>query len=142
MTPQNFSNHKRYHPAYHFFIAPLTLTGLTLSGIHLSKVVPENHYNAALIFLGFFLILCIGGITRIYALKVQNRIIKAEENFRHFILTGKPLDARLGMGQIIALRFASDEEFPTLAAKSITDSLKPTDIKKMIKNWRADYRRV
>lgn len=142
MKKQDLSNHKRYHPAYHFFITPLTLTGLILSGIHLSNAAPENHYNAALIFLGFFLILCIGGITRIYALKVQNRVIRAEENFRHFILTGKPLDSKLGMGQIIALRFASDEEFPALAAKSVTESIKPTEIKKLIKIWRADYRRV
>jgi hypothetical protein len=142
MTEQNFSNHKRYHPGYHFFIAPVTLTGCILSGIHLAKASPENHYNAALIFLAFFLLLCILGLTRLYALKVQNRIIRSEENFRHFILTGKPLDSRLRLGQIIALRFASDEEFPSLAQRSITENLTVTDIKKSIQNWRADLKRI
>ncbi|MFN5334838.1 MAG: DUF6526 family protein [Bacteroidota bacterium] len=142
MTEQNFSNHKRYHPGYHFFITPLALTGCILSGIHLAKAGAENHYNAALIFLAFFLILCVTAITRAYALKVQNRVIRAEENFRHFILTGKPLDSRLRMGQIIALRFASDEEFPGLAQRSITDNLTVMDIKKSIQNWRADYKRI
>jgi hypothetical protein len=142
MAEQNFSNHKRYDRSYHFFIAPLTITCLILSGIHLFKAAPENHYNAALIFLGFFLLLCIGGITRIYALKLQNRIIRAEENFRHFILTGKPLNSQLRMSQIIALRFSSDDEFPTLAQKAISESLNATDIKKSILNWRADHKRV
>jgi hypothetical protein len=142
MTEQNFSNHKRYHPAYHFIIAPLTLIGCMLSGIHLAKAGAENHYNAALICLAFFLLLCIGSITRVYGLKVQNRVIRAEENFRHFILTGKPLDSRLRLGQIIALRFASDEEFPSLAQRSITENLTVTDIKKSIQNWRADLKRI
>jgi hypothetical protein len=128
MAEQNFSNHKRYDRSYHFFIAPLTITCLILSGIHLFKAAPENHYNAALIFLGFFLLLCIGGIT--------------EENFRHFILTGKPLNSQLRMSQIIALRFSSDDEFPTLAQKAISESLNATDIKKSILNWRADHKRV
>jgi hypothetical protein len=142
MAEQNFSNHKRYDRAYHFFIAPLCLTGCVLSGIHLSKSGPENHYNAALIFLSFFLLLCAVGLIRVYALKVQNRVIRTEENFRHFILTGKPLDNQLRMGQIISLRFASDEEFPALAQKSVSENLTPTEIKKSIQNWRADIRRV
>ncbi len=49
-------------------------------------------------------------------------MIRAEENFRHFILTGKPLDSRLDMKQIIALRFAEDDEFPELCQKALSEN--------------------
>jgi hypothetical protein len=77
-----------------------------------------------------------------YALKVQDRVIRAEENFRHFLLTGKPLDSRIKMRQIIALRFASDEELPVLAQRAIQENLSEKEIKKAIINWRADYKRI
>jgi hypothetical protein len=142
MTEQNFSNHKRIHPLYHYIIAPLSLGGCILSGINLAKATPANHYNAALIFVAFIILLCIGSITRVYALKVQDRAIRSEENFRHFILTGKPLDNRLRLGQIIALRFASDEELPGLAQKAIAENMRSADIKRSIKSWRADNKRI
>jgi hypothetical protein len=61
---------------------------------------------------------------------------------RHFALTGKLLDSRLTLSQIIALRFASDEELPTLAQRAVDGSLSNDAIKKEIKVWRADTRRV
>jgi hypothetical protein len=73
---------------------------------------------------------------------VQNRAIRAEENLRHFAMTGKLLDPNLKMGQIVALRFASDEEYLALAKRAIEENLSRDDIKKAIKNWRADYHRV
>jgi hypothetical protein len=73
---------------------------------------------------------------------VQDRAIRAEEKLRYFVLTGKPLDSRLRMGQIIALRFASDEELPTLARRAAEESLTPAQIKQAIQHWRADLRRV
>jgi hypothetical protein len=79
---------------------------------------------------------------RIFALKAQDRAIRAEENLRHFAMTGKLLDARLSVKQIVALRFASDGEFTTLAARAANDSLSPTAVKQSIKNWRADEDRV
>ena len=78
----------------------------------------------------------------VFALKAQDRAIRAEENLRHFILTGKPLDGRLEPLQIVALRFAADDEFPGLAARAAEQSMKPDDIKKAVKYWRADLRRV
>jgi hypothetical protein len=79
---------------------------------------------------------------RIFGLKAQDRAIRAEENFRHFILTNRMLDSRLTMSQMVALRFASDEEFPALAQKAADQKMSSKDIKKAIKNWRGDYYRV
>ena len=75
-------------------------------------------------------------------LKAQDRAIRAEENLRHYLLTGKPLDSSLKMGQIVALRFASDAELPQLAQRAVSEGMSPKQIKSDIKNWRGDYNRV
>jgi hypothetical protein len=77
-----------------------------------------------------------------FSLKAQDRAIRAEENFRHYILTGKPLDSRLTTRQIIGLRFASDEEFPALAVRAVEENLSEDEIKRLVKKWRPDYYRV
>jgi hypothetical protein len=75
-------------------------------------------------------------------LRAQDRAIRAEENFRHFRLTGKPFDYRLRLHQVIALRFAVDEEMPALAKKAVEENLTAKQIKQEIKNWRPDHHRV
>ena len=142
MQEQNFSNHARYHGLYHFFTAPLVLIGLIGSIINYTNSAPENKYSASLLVLVFFILLLLGWIVRGYALKAQDRAIRAEENLRHFILTGKALDSKLRMGQIVALRFASDEEFPALAAKAAAENMSGKSIKQSIQNWKADHNRV
>ena len=87
-----------------------------------------------LIFIGYF--------ARAFALKAQDRAIRAEENLRHFSITSKLLDSRLTISQIVALRFASDEEFVALAKKAADEKLSNKQIKEEIKNWRGDYYRV
>jgi hypothetical protein len=79
---------------------------------------------------------------RIYALVAQDRAIRAEEQIRHFILTGRALDARLTTAQIVALRFASDSEFPELAQRAVNEQLNEKQIKQAIQQWRADWHRV
>jgi hypothetical protein len=142
MSAQNFSNHARYHPLYHYVMAPLSLLGLIGSVVNLVNAESSNLYSASLLLLVFVLIFIIGALVRTYALKAQDRAIRAEENFRHFVLTGKPLNSSLRMGQIIALRFASDEEFPALAQHAAENGLKSKQIKEKIKNWKADYNRI
>lgn len=142
MTVQNFKNHTRYHAPFHFITAPLCLTGLIGSIVNLINSASENFYSASLLILVFILIFFIGSMVRTYALKAQDRAIRAEENLRHFILTGKPFDSRLNIRQIIALRFASDEELPSLAKKAAEESLRSKQIKEEIKNWRADNYRI
>jgi hypothetical protein len=79
---------------------------------------------------------------RSFALKAQDRAIRAEQNFRHYIATGKQLDSSLRMNQIVALRFAGDDEFVALCKKAAEEQLSNKAIKQLIKNWKADYNRV
>jgi hypothetical protein len=139
---QNYKTHTRFHPLYHYFLMPVGLFGLIYSGIRLAKASPEHHLDAMLLFLAFVLLFCTIALVRIYSLKVQDRVIRTEENFRHFLLTGKPLDPRLKTSQVVALRFASDEEFVALAERALKENLGAKEIKVAIVNWRADYRRV
>jgi len=142
MKEQNFKNHGRYIPLWHF-ITPLLLVAI-LGGsiVNLIHADAHTHYSAALIALISVVLLIIYWYARAFALKAQDRAIRAEENFRHFILTGKPLDNRLRMSQIIALRFAPDDEFPSLAKKAVEEKLSSREIKTAIQNWKADNYRV
>ena len=79
---------------------------------------------------------------RIFALKAQDRAIRAEENLRHFAMTGKLLDPKLTIRQIIGLRFASDEEFVALARRAAEEGLTEDAIKRAVKQWRPDTYRV
>jgi len=142
MAEQNFRNHSRMHPFYHYGLMPLSLGGLVYSGIQLFTCEASACASSILIFLAFLLLFGAIALIRIYALKVQDRVIRAEENFRHFQLTGKPLDMGLRTAQIIALRFASDAEFPALATRAVNEKLSPKQIKESIQQWRADHRRV
>jgi len=142
MSEQNFSNHARMHPLFHYITAPLVFLGLIGSLVNLAKSDASSHYSAALLVIVFLILLFIGAMVRTYALKAQDRAIRAEESLRHFVLTGKPLDSRLRTGQIVALRFASDAEFPALAQKAAEEGLSSKEIKQSIQNWRADYYRV
>ena len=142
MREQNFRNHSRYIILW-TFITPLILVAI-LGGsiVNLIHADEHTHYSAALILLISVVLIIIYWYTRAFALRAQDRAIRAEENFRHFILTGKPLDGRLRMSQIIALRFAPDDEFPSLAKKAVEEKLRSKEIKAAIKNWKADHNRV
>lgn len=142
MNTQNYKNHFRFVPLYHFF----TLLGSAIlvigTIVNLVKSSDENMYNASLLVFGAILLMLTAFYARVFALKAQDRAIKIEENFRHYVLTGKPLNTYLTMRQIIGLRFASDEEFPELAKKAVAEKLSEKAIKKSVKNWKGDYYRV
>jgi len=72
----------------------------------------------------------------------QDRAIRAEENLRYFALTGKLLDSRLTISQIIALRFAPDNELLALTDRALKENLSSTAIKKAIQHWKADHYRA
>lgn len=143
MSEQNFKNHTRLIPLYHGVAFLLAFAGLIGSVINLlDHHNPGNHYSAALLVVVFILIILILWYARVFALKAQDRAIRAEENFRHYVLTGKPFDKQLTMGQIIGLRFADDEEMPALAKKAVDEKLSQKQIKQAVQNWRADHYRV
>ena len=138
MNEQNFKNHYRYIFIWHIVASLailLVLVGSIITFVHSDGNL--RHASVMLIIISLILVI-LYWYTRVFALRAQDRAIRAEENFRHFILTGKPLDSRLRMSQIVALRFASDEEFPLLAKKAADEKLVAKEIKSTIKNWRAD----
>jgi hypothetical protein len=142
MAEQNFKNHVRLVAGYHGITFLLILAGLIGSIVNLIKADAHTHYSAALLVVVFLAFAAMFWYARVFALKAQDRAIRAEENFRHYLLTGKPFDKALRLGQIIGLRFASDEEMPALAKRAVEEKLSQKDIKQAIKKWRGDYHRV
>jgi len=142
MKEQNFRNHTRYVFGYHVVSFAAILALLIGSFINLSHSAKENLYSASLICLIAVILVLVFWYMRSFALRVQDRAIRAEEKLRYYILTGKSLPAELRMGQIIALRFASDEEFPDLTQRAVAEKLSGNDIKQAIRNWRPDFHRA
>ena len=142
MNEQSIKNHSRYIPLWHFIVPLLILVLLIWSIINLVHADAHNHYSAALIVVIVLLFIVFYWYTRWFALRAQDRAIRAEENFRYFVLTGKQLDHRLRMGQIVALRFASDEELPGLAIRAVDENLSAKEIKRAITHWKPDHNRV
>jgi L-asparagine transporter-like permease len=143
MPAQNYANHTRIVPVFIGLGIVLFLT-IIGSSVNLYKSLGDHQrlYSAALIFVLAICALMTAGYARTFALKAQDRAIRAEENLRHFSMTGKLLDPRLSVLQIVALRFASNGEFVALAARAADGNLAPKDIKQAIVNWRADEYRV
>ena len=144
MKQQNYSNHKRYVPMYHFFTFFLILL-LLVSSVYYTYTEYSKGVSmkpGLFLFVISIVLLSLFTFSRMFALMAQDRAIRAEENFRHFLLTGKPLDSKLTMRQVIGLRFASDEEFPELAKKAAESGISEDEIKKSIKNWKADTYRA
>ena len=143
MKIKNFKTHGRLVTGYHKVLYPMLLAGLIGSCINLSQSCANgNCYAASLIVLLFLCVILSAYFGRSFALRAQDRAIRAEENMRHFIMTGKPLPSALTIRQIIGLRFASDEEFLELIKDAIENNLKEKQIKMKIKNWKADFYRV
>lgn len=144
MEAQNFKNHARFVPLYHYITPTVILAIIIGSGINLFQACnkQEGLYSASLISLVSIVLLVIWFYTRAFALKAQDRAIRAEENFRHFVATGKPFDSRLTTRQIIGLRFAGDDEFVALTKRAVDESLTEKQIKQAIQNWKADNYRA
>ncbi|MDC9722189.1 MAG: DUF6526 family protein [Urechidicola sp.] len=142
MQDQNFKNHARMVPGYHYFTFLLIVLLLIGAIVNLVKSSSENLYSASLLVLVTIIFLLISFYARAFSLKAQDRAIKAEENFRHYLLTGKPMNSKLKMRQIIGLRFASDSEYPALAEKAVSEKMSEKEIKQSIVTWKPDYYRV
>lgn len=124
---QEYSNHRQIVPLYHYFTIASKLMLLIGSVLYWYRN-PETLLGG-LIFLMVITLISVSLHSRTFALKAQDRAIRAEENFRYYVLTGKRLNPSITLRQIIALRFASDEEFVDLVEKAATQNLKPNEIK-------------
>ncbi len=144
MQEQSYAKHAQYVPMYHIVLFGMLLLTLIGSGVNLWKSMGDHQrlYSAALILVMNVCMVFIALFARVFALKAQDRAIRAEENLRHFVLTGKLLDPRLEPLQIVGLRFAPDAEFVALAQRAADQHMSQDDIKKSIKNWKADNYRV
>ncbi len=144
MAPQTYANHRKFVPLYHVVLNGVLFLTLIGALVNLFKSFGDHErlYNASLIAVLSAAVLMLSFFARIFALKAQDRGIRAEENLRHYVLTGKLLPQTLDVRQIVALRFASDGEFPALSERAAREGMKPDDIKKAVKTWRADTYRV
>lgn len=144
MKDQNYANHRRIVPLFHIVTFLLLLTLGAGSIVHFTHTLSygRGRLDAAMMVLAFIVLSSVYFYARLFALRVQDRAIRAEENLRHFVLTGKLLDHRLTIAQVIGLRFAKDEEFIELAKRAADENMAQDDIKKTIKHWRADHHRA
>ncbi|WP_461452884.1 DUF6526 family protein [Mucilaginibacter sp.] len=144
MEEQNYSNHRRYVTGYHRVLSALLLVGLITSVVNVFRHKPYHggFLSSVLIVLLFVCSFFLMTFLRTFPLKAQDRAIRAEEGLRYFILTRKPIDSRITITQIAALRFAPDDELIPLVDRAVAENLSANDIKKSIKNWRSDHHRV
>jgi hypothetical protein len=148
-TPQTYSNHRRFDPLFHFFLGPVFLLGLIMSLVHFfyhfrESDFRDNMHSFLLIVLAIAMLTLVVK-TRLYTLKVQDRVIRLEERLRLMQLLPEPLRSRipeLTEDQLVGLRFASDAEVPKLVERVLNEKLKRGEIKKAVQNWRPDYWRV
>lgn len=144
-TPQSYAHHARTDPPMHFFVFPVLIVNLGVAiwiAIHFRHDYPYLGHWSIVVSLA---LLILSFKCRINDLKLQDRIIRLEERLR--IASLLPADQHkhipeLTVRQLIALRFASDEELPTLVHKALTQNLEPKAIKQNITQWRADNHRV
>ena len=140
MAKQHYGNHARYVPGFHFLTLGLILAAFVVNIILMVREgITLNQVFMLLVTVSLGLLF---NYTRQFATGNQDRIIREEENARSIRITSKPLDERLTRSQIIALRFASDDEYAELSQKALSQNLSSSDIKKSISQWRADHHRI
>lgn len=144
-TAQNLKNHARFDPPMHFFVFPVMLLNFFFSiGLAFRHWSMHPHITIWWIILSLAL-LVLATKCRTNDLKLQDRIIRLEERLRlQTLLPPNELHHvhELETRQLIALRFASDQELPALVHKTLTQNLEPKAIKESIVTWRADNHRV
>jgi hypothetical protein len=145
---QNYKNHVRWDPAWHFFMVPMLMINIAFAAfklVHDWHLKSNHHYM-----FGWWLILSIVFFmafmkARMYPLKAQDRIIRLEERLRlAALLSADDLAASQSLteSQLIGLRFASDAELPALVARTLKENLTREQIKQAIVSWRPDNFRV
>lgn len=145
METQNYKNHIRFYPPHHFVFYPVMLI---LLGTSIYFIIADENLRTIWIFISILIlaiILVSFMLRQHYALTLQDRIVRLEIRYRYFTITGERLELlenKISDNQLFALRFAPDEELPSLVNKAILENLSSAQIKKSIQNWRADNHRV
>jgi hypothetical protein len=141
--PQNLSNHARYVPAYHFVLSTILLISL---GWQITMLVQHPGFPTLIGVLLVVGLILMYWYMRAFAVTVQDRVIRLEERLRMAALLPaelKPRIAEFSPRQLVALRFASDGELPALARRVLDEQISDDKaIKRLIKEWRADYLRA
>ena len=146
MAELSYATHRKYVPVYHFVIFGILLINLILTVVRLFSPVEglplfDRIVNVAVA----VALMLIALYARTFPLRAQDRIIRLEERARLERLLPADLRGRIGelsTGQLIALRFASDGEVAELARAALDQRLRNDDIKKRIREWRADRLRM
>lgn len=140
---QNYQNHVRWYPLVHFFLTPILLFNFVWQIVRLYQEPNWDRAENLLLAIG---LIALSLAARLQALKAQDRVIRLEELLRYKEILPPDLyeqTKNLRTGQIIALRFASDEELTELVRKTLSGELKSSkEIKLAVKKWRGDYLRV
>ena len=141
---QNYASHRQYVVGFHIVLFALLLVTFIGSCVNLYESLGDRQrlYSASLLVALSFATIMTALYGRVFALKAQDRAIRAEEQLRHFVLNHALLDPRLTVRQIVGLRFACDEEFPALARRAAEQGMTEDAIKREIKVWRADTYRA
>jgi cell division protein FtsL len=140
--PQNYENHAKFIPVFHYIALPLLLVNFFGALFRVTQEI--SFYTLNGVGLAISLIV-VAVFTRLFALKAQDRVIRLEEQIRMQTFLPDALKAQVGrltMGQIVALRFASDEELVDLTQDALNQNTSPNALKQAVKNWRPDYDRV
>ena len=145
-APQSYAHHTRWDPLFHFFVIPVFVLAVLFAIVmHLFVHLHPHPLHGVLVTVFSIAVLIAIFKIRLYALKVQDRVIRLEERLRLATLLPEPLRSRipeLSESQLIALRFASDGELPGLVQETLAKKLSSGDIKKSIRSWRPDDWRV
>ena len=140
--PQNYKNHAKFVPVFHYIALPFLLINFLAALFRLTQDINFHALND----LGLAVaVIIVAVFTRLFALKAQDRVIRLEEQLRMQELLPDALKMnafRLTMGQIVALRFASDEELAELTQDALDHNTSPNALKQAVKDWRPDYDRV
>ena len=141
--PQSYQNHAKNVPLFHYVLLPILMANFLFMAYRLwqDPGLPSG-WNLVMAFA--FIVTAL--FARVFALKAQDRVIRLEERMRMRELLPPDLQARINdfsPDQLVALRFASDAELPSLSAAVLAGNIqKRAEIKQMIKQWRADHCRV
>ena len=153
MNEQNFSNHGKFVPMFHFFVIPVLIANVIWTVASASRILRHSAAISASLLAGVafsivvsIALLLLAFLARLFALGVQDRVIRLEERMRYERLLPHDLSPRIGeftINQLVSLRFASDAELPALARKVLDGKMNERRaIKQMVQNWRADYQRI